>query len=227
MNLFQSGVLHAVTEVFDLPAPVLEIGSYQVEGQEEWANLRRLFPNKPYVGVDMRPGPGVDCVADVEALHLADASVGTVIAMNTFEHVPRFWRGFDEIHRVLRPDGALLVSTPFYFHIHNHPNDYWRFTPEALNLLLERYPQRIMGWHGPKKRPASVWAVAFREEHPPVTTAQFERYEMLLARYAREPVRWGRTLRYQLGRWLCGRGPFAPYLDQNRCASEFRNARAA
>jgi SAM-dependent methyltransferase len=227
MNIFQSGVVRAVTEAFDLPAPVLEIGSYQVEGQEHWANLRSLFPNKPYVGVDMRPGPGVDCVSDVESLSQHHASVGTVIAMNTFEHVPRFWRGFDEIHRVLRGDGVLLVSVPFYFHIHNHPSDYWRFTPEALHLLLEKYPQRIMGWHGPKKRPASVWAVAFREDHPPVTPAQFERYRTLLARYAHEPIRWGRTLRYQFGRWICGGGPFAPYLEQNRWETEFHSARAA
>jgi ubiquinone/menaquinone biosynthesis C-methylase UbiE len=56
----------------------------------------------------MRPGPGVDLVADVEALPQADGSVGTVLALSTFEHVPHFWRGMAEVQRVLRPDGALL-----------------------------------------------------------------------------------------------------------------------
>src|SRR5262249_14334673 len=131
MNRFLHGVALAVAEAFDPPGPILEIGSYQVPGQETVADLRRLFPGKPYLGVDMRPGPGVDCVANVEALPQPNTSVGTVIAMNTFEHVPHFWRGFEEIHRVLRPDGVFLVACPFYFHIHNHPSDYWRFTPEA------------------------------------------------------------------------------------------------
>src|SRR5205085_2657058 len=80
------------------------------------------------------------------------------------EHVPRFWRGFQEVHRVLRPDGALLVCCPFYFHIHSYPSDYWRFTPEALQLLLADYPSRLLGWHGPPRRPLNVWALAFREQ---------------------------------------------------------------
>lgn len=222
MNQFLHGVARAVAETFDLPEPILEIGSLQVPGQEAIANLRPLFGRKEYLGVDARPGPGVDVVADVEALPQADASVGTVIAMNTFEHVPRFWRGFDEIYRVLRPEGMLLVSCPFYFHLHSFPSDYWRFSPEALNLLLEDYPTRILGWQGPSKRPAGVWAVAFREKRPPLSQAEFERYRMLVDRYAREPLAWRRGMRYRLGRWLCGRGPFAPYLDREHWETECR-----
>ena len=224
MNRFLNGVARAVAETFDLPGPILEIGAYQVAGQEEIADLRGLFAGKPYVGVDMRPGPGVDCVADVEALPQADASVGTVIALNTFEHVPRFWRALDEIRRVLRPDGALLLSCPFYFHIHSFPSDYWRFTPEALELLLEDYPSKLLGWHGPAKRPSNVWALAFREGRPPITRAQFEAYRERVRRYAREPLPWAKRVRYRLGRWLCGRRPFAPYLDQERWETACRTA---
>jgi SAM-dependent methyltransferase len=216
MNHFLHGMATAVAETFDLPGPILEIGSYQVEGQEAIADLRDLFPRKPYLGLDRRAGPGVDLVADVEDLPQADSSVGTVIAMNTFEHVPHFWRGFEEIRRVLRPDGAFLVSCPFHFKIHNYPADYWRFTPAALELLLEDYPSRIVGWHGPKHRPAHVWALAFREERPPIMPEQFERYRKLLNQYARQPQSVFRQLRNRLGRLFFGRGPFAPYLDQNR-----------
>jgi SAM-dependent methyltransferase len=143
--------------------------------------------------------------------------------MNTFEHVPRFWRGFEEIYRVLRPDGALFVACPFYFHIHSFPSDYWRFTPEALEVLLEDYPSKILGWHGPAKRPASVWALAFREKRPRITRAEFEGYRARVREYAREPLAWSRKLRYRIARLLCGRGPFAPYLDQERWETECRS----
>lgn len=226
MNPFLSGVARAVAEAFDLPEPVLEIGSYQVAGQEAIADLRPLFAGKAYVGVDTRPGPGVDRVADVEALPLADASVGTVLAMNTFEHVPRFWRGLDEVYRVLRPDGALVISCPFYFHVHAFPSDYWRFTPEALALLLERYPTKILGWHGPARRPANVWAVAFREAQG-MTPARYALYRRLLERYARQPLPWTRALRYGLGRLVSGRRPFAPYLDRQRWETECRTSIAS
>jgi len=224
MNRFLNGVVRAVVETFDLPGPVLEIGSRQVAGQEAIADLRAFFPGKEYVGLDLSPGPGVDCVADVESLPQADRSVGTVLAMNTFEHVPRFWRGFEEIRRVLRPDGMALVSCPFYFYIHRYPSDYWRFTPEALELLLGDYPHKILGWQGPPRRPANVWALAFREGRPAVTGPEFDRYRRLVGRYARQPLRWGKKWRYRLGRWLCGRRPFAPYLDQGCWDTEYRAA---
>lgn len=223
MNRFLNGVVRAVAEAFSLPGPILELGSYQVPGQESLAELRSLFPGESYTGIDLRPGPGVDEIADVEDLPYPDSSIGTVLALNTFEHVPRFWRGFDEIARVLRPDGALLVTTPFYFHIHNHPSDYWRFTPASFDVLLEDYPHRILGWQGPTKRPAHVWALAFREERVP-TDEEFAHYRRLVQSYAHEPLSWHRRLRYHLGRLLCGRGPFAPYLDRERWDTEWRTS---
>jgi SAM-dependent methyltransferase len=215
MNPFVRGVVRAAAEAFDLPGPVLEIGSYQVAGQEG-ADLRPLFPGRDYVGLDLRPGPGVDVVGDVEALPYPDTSVGTVLAVCAFEHVPRFWKGFAEVGRVLRPGGAFLVVCPFYFHIHAFPGDYWRFTPQALDFLLADYPSRLIGWHGPRTRPANVWAVAFRGGHPGVTPEALARYRMLMRRYARLPLPWRRRLRYLLGRLVSGRRPFAPHLDRGR-----------
>jgi SAM-dependent methyltransferase len=176
----------------------------------------------------MRPGPGVDCVANVECLPFPTASVGTVLALNTFEHVKCFWRGLDEVHRVLRSDGVLIMSTPFHFRIHAFPHDYWRFTPTAYEALLERFPSKIIGWHGPRSRPANVWAIAFRERRPPVTAIQFDRYRQLMHRYAIEPeTTWTRRIRYRVARLLCGRGPFAPYLDRNHWDSICLNTPSA
>jgi SAM-dependent methyltransferase len=224
MNRFLRSVVGAMVESFDLPGPVLEVGSYQVAGQEELINLRGLFPDREYTGVDFRPGPGVNLVANVENLPLPDKSVGTVLAFNVFEHVKRFWKGFDEVARVLRPDGVFLVSTPFYFHIHAYPHDYWRFTPEAFDTLLEKFPTRVLGWHGPQRRPLNVWAAAFGEKAKVPTEAQLAKYRRLLTEYAKEPVGWGRNLRYRLGRLLCGRRPFAPHLDRNKWEIEVRRA---
>src|SRR5262249_14358962 len=99
--------------------------------------------------------------------------------------------------------------------------DYWRFTPEALKLLLADYPSRIIGWHGPKRRPLNVWGVAMREQCPPISETQYVRYRTLVTRYARQPLSWPRRLRYQLGRWICGRRPFSPYLEQEGWESEW------
>src|SRR5262249_38379962 len=163
---------------------------YQVRGQEALADVRPLFPGREFVGLDVRPGPGVDLVADVERLPFADGAVGTVLALNTFEHVRRFWVALDEVRRVLRPDGALLLSVPFYFPVPPYPSDSWRFSPEALAARLEDSPGRLVGWHGPAKRPANVWALGLRGRA--VTAAELERYRELMGRYARNPLPWSR-----------------------------------
>ncbi|HEY1064536.1 MAG TPA: methyltransferase domain-containing protein [Pirellulales bacterium] len=216
MNEFLAGVARAALETFSPPEPVLEIGSYQPEGQQEIANLRPLLAGKKYTGVDMRPGPGVDSVENVEKLERPDASVGTVLALSVFEHVERFWLGFSEIERVLRPDGLLVVSCPFYFHIHHHPSDYWRFTPEALESLLRGYAHGIVGWHGPKNRPLNVWAVAAKSDHPAFSASQRAAFHERIGRYAKQPLGLMRRLRYGLGRVIAGPRLFGPVWDAER-----------
>lgn len=216
MNTIMRGLVRAAAETFTLPGPILEIGSYQVTGQESVADLRSLFPGRPFLGLDVRAGRGVDLLANVEALPLAAGSVGTILAVSTLEHVPRFWRAFEEMHRVLRPDGALLLACPFYFHLHAHPRDYWRFSPEALEFLLAPYPSKIIGSHGPAERPANVWSLAFREGRSAISAGDFRLFQTRLQHHARMPLPWSRFWRLQLGRLLFGRGHFAPYLQRQR-----------
>jgi SAM-dependent methyltransferase len=224
MTHFLRGVARSMIESFALPDPIVEIGSLQVDGRDDLIDLRSHFPGRPYQGCDFRPGPGVDLVADVEKLPHPTGSVGTVLAFSVFEHVKHFWKGFDEVFRVLRPDGVLLVSTPFYFHVHGYPNDYWRFTPAAFDTLLERFPTRVVGWHGPERKPLNVWAAAFREDAVVPSDDQYEAYRRRLGAYAKEPLGWKRHLTYGLGRVLCGRRPFAPHLDRERWETEVRRA---
>lgn len=224
MTPFLRGMTQATIESFHLPEPILEIGSFQVPGQESLINLRSLFQGREYIGLDMRPGPGVDLVGDVEKLDLPDGSIGTVVAMSAFEHVPHFWRGFDEVFRVLRRDGAFLVSTPFHFHIHCHPSDYWRFTPQAFELLLDRYPSRLIGWHGTKNRPENVWALAYREQHDPILPEDTAAFARRMERFAKQPLGWSRLVRYTLASLISGRGPFSPQLDRERWQAEARQA---
>ena len=224
MNKFLRGMTRAVVESFHLPEPILEIGSLQVEGASDDINIRTLFPGKDYTGVDFRAGPGVDCVASVEDLPQKSRSVGTVLALSTFEHVQRFWKGFEEVERVLRPDGVFVVASPFYFHLHGYPSDYWRFTPEAFDFMLKPYPRRLLGWHGPDRRMANVWCVAFGPEARMPDEASIETYRQKMNLYAKEPLPWHRKLRYEAGRLLCGRRPFAPHLDREKWDMEMRGA---
>ena len=130
------------------PGPCFEFGSYQVDGQEGYANLRRLFAHKNYVGCDMRPGPGVDRVEDVTAISLPDESAGTVLCIETFEHVFEVSKAFNEVFRLLKPGGIFVITSPLNFRIHGYPDDYWRMTPElpsAPIVAVCREGERLSG----------------------------------------------------------------------------------
>lgn len=165
MNRLVNLWVKAVATELELCDPVVEIGSFQVAGQEDIADLRAYFPGFNYLGTDMREGPGVDRVEDVHQLSFPDAEIGTLLLMETLEHVADPARALSEVRRVLSASGVLIVSTPFALGIHNHPNDFWRFTPEAYHLLLDAFAARLVGSIGPENDPLFVLGVAFGEKH--------------------------------------------------------------
>jgi len=153
-------------ETFDCPGPVYEFGSYQVEGQVDYADLRGFFAGKTYVGCDFREGPGVDRVEDVTAINMADNTAGTVICLETFEHVFEVRRAFDEVFRILRPGGVFILTSPFNFRIHGYPDDYWRISPSCLRRLLNPYNGRVVGAQGHASFPHTVMSFAVKTPAP-------------------------------------------------------------
>lgn len=142
--------------------PIYEIGSYRVEGQEEFADLRPLFPGKVYVGCDMRPGMGVDRIEDVHCLKIRSNSVGTVLIMDTLEHVENVYRAMDEIYRILIPEGMVIMSSVMNFPIHDYPSDYWRFTPRAFELLLRRFDYYEVEFDGDPTFPEGIYGFGIK-----------------------------------------------------------------
>ena len=62
----------------------------------------------------------------------------TVISFNTLEHIfdPLFT--ISEMARVMKIGAQIVISTPFLFPIHGHPNDYFRPTPSwYLKTLVD------------------------------------------------------------------------------------------
>lgn len=163
-------------EAFDCPGPVIEFGSYQVEGQLDLIDVRPFFPGRQYIGCDMRPGLGVDRVEDVSAINMPDGSAGTVLCIETFEHVFEVRRAFDEVFRILKPGGMFLITSPLNFRIHAYPDDYWRMTPSCLKRLMSNYDGLVCGSQGFHKFPHSVMAVGFKAPAPAAFVATADRF---------------------------------------------------
>lgn len=155
-----------------LRGPIYEFGSFLVYGQEKLADLRPLFPGLEYVGADMREGPGVDKILDLHDLALPAEAAGTVLCLDTLEHVEYPHKAVQEIHRILDSQGIAILASVMDFPIHNYPYDYWRFTPEAFRSLLKPFAHSFVGYAGKKNFPHTVVGIGFKGATPPM--ADFE-----------------------------------------------------
>ena len=120
-------------------ARVLEIGTRRTEGGAPTTRRHWAHPSAEYVTSDFMPELDVDVVADAERLSATfeAETFDALIACSVFEHIQRPWLASAEIGKILRPGGKVFVQTHFAFPIHAYPNDYWRFTREALKTLFE------------------------------------------------------------------------------------------
>jgi SAM-dependent methyltransferase len=153
-----------VSKLVPAEAPIYEFGSYQVQ-PPSLSDMRQFFPGIHYIGCDARPGRGVDRIVDLHELDLKDDEVPTILCLETIEHVERPWIALDECFRVLKPGGFMLLTTVFAFPIHDHPADFWRFTPECIAKLLAAF-EFLPFQSGSPVNPHTVGALAWKPPMP-------------------------------------------------------------
>lgn len=84
--------------------PVLEVGSRDING-----GVRDLFPKTGYVGIDLRPGKGVDHAVDVRDF-THKTKFATVVCCEVLEHHPEPDELIDAMADHLRKGGTLLLT---------------------------------------------------------------------------------------------------------------------
>jgi len=206
LNSLTHALVRTMKAVFDPPGPVLEIGSRQVQ-QTDFGDLRAVFPGAEYVGCDVASGPGVDRIEHIEAMSFPDGWAGTVLCLNVLEHVWDFRKGVEEILRVTAPGGAALVVTVFEFHVHDYPDDYWRFTPQALERLFEGFESVLVGWQGTERHPRAVFVLGLKKTCEDLDALATKWRLAALDRWDERPSAWAR-LRAAVGSLLFGRRAF-------------------
>lgn len=72
-----------------------------------------------------------------EHFPFGDASFDSLLHTEVLEHIYRAPQFLAECRRVLRPGGVMLFTVPFQARYHYQPHDYCRYTPAALERLLQ------------------------------------------------------------------------------------------
>lgn len=121
---------------------VIDVGC----GEQPYRPCLRGF--KHYVGFDSIDAPdrggNPDVLGDALALPFAPGSADAILCTEVIEHVTDPAVMLSEFARVLVPGGSVVLTSPFTWHLHDEPHDYWRFTEFGLRLLFERAGFRVM-----------------------------------------------------------------------------------
>ena len=73
---------------------------------------------------------------EIDKLPRDNGSVDQVLMFNILEHIYHHQYLVSEVARILKPKGSLVGFVPFLVNYHPDPHDYFRYTKEALQLIL-------------------------------------------------------------------------------------------
>jgi ubiquinone/menaquinone biosynthesis C-methylase UbiE len=83
-------------------------------------------------------------VADVVRIPFRDRAFDSALCTEVLEHLPEPGRCLDEIHRVVKPGGAVFITVPMTLYTHCEPHDFYRYTEYGLRYLLEKHGFEII-----------------------------------------------------------------------------------
>ena len=104
----------------------------------------KLFNAEQYVGLEIdttqnRKQNTADYFYDGGKFPFEDYSFDSVITNQVLEHVFSPNEFIDEISRVLKPNGMLLLTVPFAWDEHSQPIDYGRYSSFGLEHILKQH----------------------------------------------------------------------------------------
>ena len=101
-----------------------------------------LFGHTRYIKIDRGIGDKawdysrIDVQADICDLPFPDSIFDAVINIQVLEHIREPGQCVREMARVLKPGGHLVLTTVQDWEIHQHPNDFFRYTRYGLEYLF-------------------------------------------------------------------------------------------
>lgn len=108
-----------------------------------------IYGSTEYVGLEYdtplaRSAKKAEYFYDGKLFPFQNDEFDSVVANEVFEHVFNPDDFLEEVHRVLKRDGMILMTMPFLWDEHEQPHDFARYTSFGIRSLLEKHGFEII-----------------------------------------------------------------------------------
>lgn len=126
-------------------ARVLDIGAGECPLRRSLEDLGFEYQS---LDIDQNESRSIDHVARIDGpltQSLIDAGgFDLLVLTEVLEHVPDWQTSFQNLAKLLKPGGYCIITTPFFYMLHEEPYDFWRPTDHALRLFAERNGMEVV-----------------------------------------------------------------------------------
>ncbi|MEC4880694.1 MAG: methyltransferase domain-containing protein [Scytonema sp. PMC 1070.18] len=113
---------------------VLVVHSEDIPAYETYFPNAYTVTKREYIKADMHMDVYYRDLSKIE-----DESYKFILCTGLLEHVPDPQRLINDLHRILKPGGKLVISASAVFSIHEGPHDFFHFTPFSFQLLFDKW----------------------------------------------------------------------------------------
>ncbi len=83
--------------------------------------------------------PGITFVSEKEYDYpIETGSYDLIVSGQVIEHVKKIWLWLNELKRLVKPDGTIIIVNPVSWPYHAFPVDCWRIFPDGMKALCEQ-----------------------------------------------------------------------------------------
>jgi SAM-dependent methyltransferase len=132
----------AYKEVFSCLGNIHNIGRLLDIGCGNGEKKVVIPENAHYIGMDhpttLHEKSFIDIFATADDIPFTSNSFDTVLCTGVLEHLEEPFCAISEAFRILRPGGYAIYSAPLFWHIHEEPRDFYRYTRYGLEHLFKK-----------------------------------------------------------------------------------------
>lgn len=96
-----------------------------------------LGVSNEYFNLEISKNKNVDILGSVYDIPITKNSIDIVVLFTVLEHISEPKAALTEVARVLKKGGYVAITTVQYWHTHNHPSDYLRYTKAGLEYYCK------------------------------------------------------------------------------------------